>query len=316
MGVCRTTTRRPRRAGLVARGVLAIVCCLAPVAAAQSADPVRTQSSPPAPAPESHNDLTPRPLGLPRDARSTAPGQTAGSSYAWVQSPIIRTTVALAGVLSLILVLAAISKRLMKSNPNFAAAFGAGARSPAGILDVLGRYPIGRGQTLVLLKLDRRILLIGQTGPRLRSGAGSMVTLTEVNDPEDVASILLKVQEAEGDTTADRFRSVLERFDARHSPDGDGVEDVAAGDRNIHVTPDGDRAELWDDHVCPPEHVSSVARSAPVPSNEAQPSAHRSVPVSDGPSLRIAGVDAYADLRSRLAHARAHSGAFNSGGRR
>lgn len=142
-------------------------------------------------------------------------------------SPVVRTSVALGVVLALIVLLAGIAKRVTRSGSPLAAALGA-SRSPAGILEVLGRYPLARGHTLVLIKIERRILLLGQTAGRIRAGGGGLVTLAVLDDPEDVASILLKVQEAEGNTTADRFRELLQKFDQSH---GDGVEEVRQADR-------------------------------------------------------------------------------------
>jgi hypothetical protein len=77
------------------------------------------------------------------------------------------------------------------------------------VLEILGRYPVGRGTTLILLKMDRRILLLSQCGGgKLGRGAG-MTTLSEVSDPEDVASILLKTRDEEQSTLAQRFQSML-----------------------------------------------------------------------------------------------------------
>jgi hypothetical protein len=78
------------------------------------------------------------------------------------------------------------------------------------VLEVLGRYPVGRGANLVLLKLDRRVLLLcqlhGKGGPQ-----GAMSTLCEITDPEEVASILVKTRDAQGETLARKFQGVLAR---------------------------------------------------------------------------------------------------------
>lgn len=83
-----------------------------------------------------------------------------------------------------------------------AAQLGAGGRSPAGVMEVLGRYPVSRGHTLVLLKLDRRVLLLGQ------SPAG-FTALSELTDAEDVASILMKTADADGKSMTRRFGELL-----------------------------------------------------------------------------------------------------------
>jgi hypothetical protein len=94
---------------------------------------------------------------------------------------------------------------------------------------------------LVLLKLDSRILLLSQSsGGRLGAGAGFQ-TLCEITDPEEVASILVKSRDADGDSMAEKFRSILGRFDRTMEPPADDQG------RRISATPAGDRVELWDE---------------------------------------------------------------------
>lgn len=88
-------------------------------------------------------------------------------------------------------------------------ALGAGGRAPSGILHVLGRYPISRGLTLVLLKVDRRVLLVSQSGGR-RTGV-AMTTLCEITDPEEVASIVSKSSEVLGEAMSAKFNAFLSR---------------------------------------------------------------------------------------------------------
>jgi len=79
---------------------------------------------------------------------------------------------------------------------------GAGGRSPSGLLQVLGRYPVARGQTLVLLKLDRRVLLLCQT-------QSAFSPLAEVTEPDEVASILRQSRDAEEESLSSRFNALL-----------------------------------------------------------------------------------------------------------
>lgn len=115
----------------------------------------------------------------------------------------------------------------------------AGGRAPAGILEVLGRYPVGRGTTLVLLKLDRRVLLLSQSSMGKLGLGSAFSTLCEVTDPDEVASILVKTRDADGDSMAEKFRSMLTRFD-RSMPEP--AEETARARRE---SPAGDRVELW-----------------------------------------------------------------------
>lgn len=77
----------------------------------------------------------------------------------------------------------------------------AGAKRPAGVLEIMARYPIGRRQHLVLLKMGRRLLLLHQTGTEMR-------TLTDVSDPDEVADLIARVESGARDG---RFSEALER---------------------------------------------------------------------------------------------------------
>ncbi len=143
-------------------------------------------------------------------------------------SSILGTLIPLIAVVSLILAAAWVVRRLARGSGSLAACMGAGGRSPAGVLEVLGRYPIGRGASLVLLRLDKRVLLLSQfAGVR---GSSGMATLADINDPEEVASLLLRTREQEGESLSARFQSILARGAAKEAPDV------------IDVTGDGPRA--------------------------------------------------------------------------
>jgi hypothetical protein len=94
------------------------------------------------------------------------------------------------------------------------ASMGPGGRAPTGLMEVLGRYPVARGQTLVLIKLDRRVLLLSQSVGG-RAGGGGFTTLSEITDPDDVASILMRSREESGDSISHRFKNFLAGEEAR-----------------------------------------------------------------------------------------------------
>ncbi len=182
---------------------------------------------------------------------------------------ITRTVLSLGLVVGLVLVCAAVAKRLLGKRFGLMGAMGPGGKSPAGLLEILGRYPVVRGQTLVLLKLDRRLLLLSQNagglGLRRGAGGGGLTTLCEVTDPDEVASILVKAQDAEGESISAKFTSLLRQFD--------GDEEEAAGNaetraRRVVQSVDGDRAKLLAETVgavvgAGTKAVSATPRRAP-----------------------------------------------------
>jgi hypothetical protein len=125
-----------------------------------------------------------------------------------LSASMVQTLASLVGVVALIVVIGGTVRLVSRRSGGLMAALGAGGRAPSGLLEVLGRYPVGRGSTLILLKMDRRVLLLSQGGGGKLGGA-TMTTLCEVTDAEDVASILLKVRDEEGDTLARKFQGML-----------------------------------------------------------------------------------------------------------
>ncbi len=126
-----------------------------------------------------------------------------------------KTASALAGVIGLMLGLGALFKKWALNHGGFGLMMGTRPRSPSGILEILGRYPVGRGQQLLLLKLDRRVLLVSQsTG----SKGSSMTTLCELHEPDDVASLLQRVADADGRSLASKFTQVLASSDRAYNP--------------------------------------------------------------------------------------------------
>lgn len=126
------------------------------------------------------------------------------------------TVVPLAGVLGLIGACAYIFRKAAAKGGGLMGALGAGGRAPSGVISVLGRYPVSRGTTLVLLKVDRRVLLVCQSSGR-GVGGGSMSTLCEITDAEEVASILLKTRDESEAEQAEKFERVLRESDRRTS---------------------------------------------------------------------------------------------------
>lgn len=147
-------------------------------------------------------DIESRPLGVPAAQVGDSTASVSGNG----DSGWVRTGLALGGVIGLVLLTRIALVRLSKRSGSLALSIGGGGRAPSGVLEVLGRYPVARGQTLVLLRMDRRILLLSQ------SSAGCS-TLAEVTDADEVASLLLKTRDEEGATNATRFNELLHQME-------------------------------------------------------------------------------------------------------
>ena len=140
---------------------------------------------------------------------------------------VTRTGGALVVVIGLLLFLRAVIRRS-------GGVFQGGAR-PSGVLEVLARYPIARGQTLMVLKLGRRCLLVHHARDTMR-------TLAEVSDSEDVADLLGRMAAGARSGDAKRFRQLLEQFDAaetagtmRSAAPARLTESVRSGDAGIEI---------------------------------------------------------------------------------
>lgn len=81
---------------------------------------------------------------------------------------------------------------------------GVRAARPQGVLHVLARYPLGRGHSLLLLKMDRRLLLLHQ-------GGGSISALSEVTDPREVASLLASIEAGAGERFTHKLQRALQK---------------------------------------------------------------------------------------------------------
>ncbi len=152
-----------------------------------------------------------RPLGSPRPMQESQPLGTGRESAGASGPGWVRVMAALAGTIVLAIGAAAAFKRFSGAGSSLSSP----ARAPSGVIEVLGRYPLAPRQNLLLIKLDRRVLLLSQAVGG-RGHAAGLTTLTEIVDPEEVASILLKTRDDEGDSIAAKFREAMEQQHAAH----------------------------------------------------------------------------------------------------
>jgi hypothetical protein len=242
-----------------------------------------------------------RPLG-PSRPREAAPTETAPTP-ASATSGVLRTLLSLGLVLGLLVGGGVLLKHLARRSGGLGAMIGAGGRAPSGVLEVLGRFPVQRGLTLVLLKLDRRVLLVSQSSSR-RAGV-TMTPLCELTDPEEVASILAKTRDDEGDSMARRFEALLRDEDSRAggagSPDGAPNDAEAARQRGtiIDLTQPNARAGRGGERSAPrvPERpgVQPLATRRP-PTPPAPPARHG--PGTGGHGAGAMGAAAHASARA------------------
>lgn len=140
----------------------------------------------------------------------------------------VRTALALAAVLGLIVLCKIAFVRVAKrGGGTLASQLGASGRAPSGLLSVLARYPVAKGSTLVLLRLDRRVLLLSQTGQ-------GFTTLAEIDDPEEVATLIMRAEDEEGASLTRRFRTLLTQ--SERDPDLIGGTDPEF-ERSVPMTP-------------------------------------------------------------------------------
>lgn len=163
-------------------------------------------------------------LGRPNRFLSARPSGAAGDgesgNAAWWamldprQNEMLRVIMALAVVIGLLM---AVRVMLRKG-----VGMGGAAGRPSGVLQILARFPIARGQSLVVLQLGRRIVLLHQSSAGMR-------TLSEISDPDEVANLLSRMEAGSSGREAERFGSMLKRFQMEHERLGEGRRSSAGG---------------------------------------------------------------------------------------
>lgn len=204
---------------------------------------------------------------------------------------LARTVLSLAAVLALILLIAGVVKKWSARVGGLAAAVGVGGKAPSGILSILGRYPLDRATTLILLKADRRVLLLSQSKTPGRLGVGfgmsTLATLCEFTSDLEVAALIAKAEAADGKTPSQRFQRALE-------------------DEEIEADEPAKPARSAVKKQTPQEALADVLREAlRVSKNEAPATRPATRPVAKPAPKPAPSGDAASDLRAKLAAMRA-----------
>ena len=95
---------------------------------------------------------------------------------------------------------------------------------PSGVVQVLARFPIGRGTQLILLECGQRILLLEQQKGKM---SGGLQTLSEFSSQEDVAELRTRL-EASNRSEDESFQKDLEKSLGMYSRSGASVKFVGS----------------------------------------------------------------------------------------
>lgn len=137
------------------------------------------------------------------------------------QNKITRALLSLLAVIAVIFLMRPILARVARTFGLSGTLLGR-ARRPAGVLEILARYPIGRGQQLMLLKLDRRVVLLHHAGQQ-------MTPLCEVSEPSQVASLLARIEAGSRGGSEEVFEQALQRMSRQYeSPRSAGIASAAS----------------------------------------------------------------------------------------
>jgi flagellar biogenesis protein FliO len=149
-------------------------------------------------------------LGMPRDSFDASgisdgsaeqQSETALSRFDPRKSDIAQVIGAMSVVIGLLVVMRMVFLRASRSL--------GGAGRPSGVVEILARYPVARGQQLILLKLARRVLLIHQNGT-------AMTTLSEMSDADEVAALLSRVEAGTSNHSSKSFKRIFSKFASDH----------------------------------------------------------------------------------------------------
>ena len=150
-----------------------------------------------------------RPLGVPNGVLEARPtGSEADSALGELDprnNDLVRVLLALGVV---VVLLFGVRKLMRRAGGSLG-----GGRRPSGVLQVHARYPVARGQHLVLVQVGPRMLLVHQ-------GSGTMRTLSEFHG-EDLTDLRARLES--GGRSPKAFQRLLESQSPHATPD-DGSE--------------------------------------------------------------------------------------------
>ncbi len=164
---------------------------------------VPTTDAPDLPANQKLPDQESKALGRPRGllgGPAAVDRVPEGGPSQWLGVPLtelVRVAVGLGIVLALLVGTRAVLRRVIDP-------LGSGGR-PSGVISVLARYPVARGQQLLLLRVAGRVVLLHQNRQ-------AMTPLSEVTDPDEVASLQARIEAGSRAASVGRFQALLDRL--------------------------------------------------------------------------------------------------------
>jgi flagellar biogenesis protein FliO len=179
-----------------------------PVAGQQKASPAPVTADSPLP----HTALGDQPLrtgsAAVRNQSATVPGVPKAPSMDYQ-----RVVIALIAVIVLIFVLRGLGRFFFPS---------ATSRGQSRVVEVLSRSPLAPKQQVMLLRVGRRVIVVGDSGTQMN-------TLCEISDPDEVAGLVGQLRE-EKTAAAAAFSSLFGRFNRRFGVDEQRIESDAASE--------------------------------------------------------------------------------------
>jgi len=171
--------------------------------------PVEPRPVEPPPAPDHEQSALGMPNGLfstrPSDATSEVDEPGPIEALDPRRNDITRMILGMILALAVVLGLAAVVRVVLR---RASGVLGGGGR-PAGVLEILARYPVARGQSLLVLKVARRVLIV-------HHGGSGMTTLSEITDGDEVAALLARMESGSRARDAVKFRRTLKSFEREH----------------------------------------------------------------------------------------------------
>jgi flagellar protein FliO/FliZ len=151
-------------------------------------------------------------------AAATRPAGTQASTSAATSQPFEfrRVVLALGAVIALIFGLRWVAKRVFVIP---------GSARASRAVQVLSRSPLAPRQQVLLLQVGRRLVVVADSG-------GTMSTLCQIDDPDEVSSLLAQIMAERGMASPKAFGSVFGRTQNRFDEameEGDGISSALNG---------------------------------------------------------------------------------------